>query len=139
MVDITQPNLVSPLVDMTPELPTLWQGWQEEKTVREEAQLSKLPKELLDILANSAKDLSFSPDETKILYTATASATIPDRLIPPLPSPDSQPEDRQLQPGKLYIYDLKEDRNFFIISESELAKPTPTPTGKNRGIRLRLY
>jgi len=114
LVDASILNSTTRLVDVTDQLVSLKRGWENEEKILEQAKLGKLPEELLGILGKSAKDIFFSPDETKILYTATASATIPKELIPPLPGASNQPESRELNPGKIYVYDLKEDRNFAI-------------------------
>lgn len=76
--------------------------------------LLTLPTELQAILATSAANLVWSPRENKILYTATASATIPDNLIRPLPGSNNQPQERKLTAGKMYVYDIEEDRNFVV-------------------------
>ena len=49
-----------------------------------------------------------------ILYTASASGTLPDNLIPPLPGASTQHQERVIQGGQTYVYDIKEDRNFLI-------------------------
>ena len=48
------------------------------------------------------------------MYTATASATLAKNLIPLPPQVSDQPETRMLEPDKIYVYDLKEDKNFAI-------------------------
>jgi hypothetical protein len=49
------------------------------------------------------------------MYTATASASLPDNLLEkPLPGSSTQPQARTLAPNSLYVYDLEEDRNFLI-------------------------
>lgn len=76
--------------------------------------LSNLPDELETIFAIRATDVVFSPDETKILYTASASATIPTGLLPMLPGSSTQRQERAIKPAHRYIFDIKEDRNFEI-------------------------
>lgn len=73
-----------------------------------------LPPVLKEILASSAGELAWSPRENKIMYTATASATIPDDLIRPLPGSNTQPQSRVLVANNIYVYDLEEDRNFLV-------------------------
>ncbi len=132
LLDADQLNLDTNLVDITQELPDIYRQWKEEKLLREEAKLSKLSKELLEILRETTKNLEFSPDETKILYTATASASIPEEIISPLPASSTQPESRDLEPGKIYVYNLKEDRNFLITEEKEgVPSPTWFPTSNH--------
>lgn len=76
--------------------------------------IAKLPTELKDFSA------IFSPDESKILYLATASATLPKYLKTYLPGTNPTPETRSLTSGNVYIYDLKEDKNYFIADCSLL-------------------
>jgi hypothetical protein len=88
--------------------------WAEIIETRENQKLEALPLVMRDILATSAASLAWSPRENKLLYTATASATIPDELIRPLPGSSTQVQKRQLEAGMTYVYDLEEDRNFQI-------------------------
>ncbi len=69
-----------------------------------------------EVLATAAANLLWSPKENKLLYTATASATIPNDLIKPLPGSSTQPQSRTLAAGETYVYDLEEDRNFKVPS-----------------------
>lgn len=111
-------------VDVTADLEEILAAWEEEKTLRRQAQVSKLPKELLKVMNHSVGDFLFSPDESKLLYVATGSATIPEEITPPLPATNPTPETRQIEPDKIYVYDLEEDKNFFITNASELLKPS---------------
>lgn len=88
--------------------------WQTEAKQKLDSQIKSLPSPLDDILSRKAKDIEFSPDETKILYTASGSATIPDNLIKPVPGASTQKQDRDLKDGNTYVYDTKEDRNFLV-------------------------
>lgn len=136
LLDANQLNLDTNLVDVTEQLETIKRRWEEEETIREKAQLGKLPTKLLETLEGASKEIFFSPDETKLLYTATASATIPEEIIPPLPAANTQPESRELEPGKIYVYDLKEDKNFYLMDapDSTVSSVSPIswfPTSKH--------
>jgi dipeptidyl aminopeptidase/acylaminoacyl peptidase len=131
LLDASQLNADTNLVDITSGLPRIFQRWEEEKKLKEEAKLSELPEELLMILQDGTKDIVFSPDETKILYTATASASIPKDLIPPLPAPNPQPESRDLEPERIYVYDLEEDKNFYLMDEDKSKILSWFPTSKH--------
>lgn len=93
-------------------------SWNEELTKRKEAQISKLPDELEDILRRKTSSFMLSPDEEMILYTASASASIPANIIKQLPGASTQKQERNLKNGRTYVYDIKEDRNFLIIEDS---------------------
>lgn len=120
LVDVNNPN--QQLTNVTSILQTILDDWQETRRVREEQKFITLPKQMQDILATSAANLVWSPKETKVMYTATASATIPDDLIKPLPGSSTQSQNRQIEPGKEYVYDVEEDRNFEIgLPEDKLS------------------
>lgn len=93
--------------------------WSEEKAKRLEAQTRGLPPTLADILTRKAKSVVFSPDENMILYTASASGELPNELIRPVPGSSTQPQERTIKEGHIYLYDIKEDRNFLIGEELE--------------------
>jgi hypothetical protein len=99
--------------------------WNQNRTTHELQKFSTLPAALKDLFATASADLEWSPREDKLLYTATASAAIPDDIIKPLLGSSTQPQERQLIPGHIYVYDLEEDRNFLID-----AVPVPVPGSK---------
>jgi hypothetical protein len=91
--------------------------WEEEMYVRERQFLTQFPLEIVAIATQSAKNVYLSPDKKRLLYTATTSATIPDTIVPPLPSTNRHPEERSLTAGGIYVYDRKEDKNFRVGTE----------------------
>ena len=114
ILDINNSDLTLKLKDISEQKETILAQWQKEKEIVAMAQISRLPEELTLILDKAVRDITFSPDETKIMYIATASASIPKELIPPMPGASTQTESREIQADKTYIYDLKEDRNFAV-------------------------
>ena len=58
--------------------------------------------------------ISWSADETKVLYQASSSATLPIIINPRLIGTNSTPEQRNLEKDGIYVYDIKEDRNYKI-------------------------
>lgn len=129
LLEAAQLNPASSLVDISGSLDQIAKRWQEEEAIKEEARYKKVPLELREILASSAANIAFSPDNSKILYQATVSAEIPPDLIPPVVAASTQKETRQLTPGQFYVYDIKEDRNFALPLSLPLP-PSPTPTPK---------
>lgn len=93
--------------------------WEIELKRRKQSKLRGLPEELVDILERKSSALLFSPDKDMIMYTASASATLSENLIKQLPGASTQKQDRQIKKDHTYIYDIKEDRNFLIDSNSE--------------------
>lgn len=104
------------LIGATAQLPFLLSNWEQEITQREQQLYAALPEEMMAIATQSAKNIYFSPDGEKMLYTATASAVIAEELIPQLPASSTQEQERQLRPNHTYVYDLKEDRNFHLFA-----------------------
>ena len=119
LIDPNTLNSATELIDVTSNLPIIRQQWEKEEKQKRNQRLTKLPPELLEILKAGSKDIVFSLDETKILYTATASAQIKDNLIPQIPAASTQKQERTLKPGQTYVYDIKEDRNFLITETGQ--------------------
>jgi len=115
IIDSTKFNDLIDMIDVTYTLSPILHDWEIELARLEQIRLADLP----DYFANSATtsaitNLYFSPDGDKLLYQSLSNTTIPDGLIPPLPSSSTQVESRELKNGNWYTYDLLEDRNFLI-------------------------
>ncbi|MBM3205428.1 PEGA domain-containing protein [Candidatus Shapirobacteria bacterium] len=119
LLDISVLNDDTKLIDMTEQKEILQKRWLDEQEIVQKDKMTSLPEELSLILEDSAKDFAFSPDESRLMYTATAAASIPKELIPPLPGASSQKEARDIEKGKIYVYDFKEDRNFYLMDEQD--------------------
>lgn len=104
-------------------------SWEKLKKDKEKALMDSLPKKLKKVVSEEFKILEWSSDETKILYEASQSAEIPLIINPPLIGTDSTPEIRNLKKGEVYVYDIKEDRNYKILDsvpeKSEAFSPLP--------------
>lgn len=103
--------------------------WEEEIYLRERQFLAKFPKEILELTKNAAKNVYLSPDKKRLLYTATATATLAENIVPPVPSTNTQAEARTLEPGAIYVYDREEDKNFKVATVAalpDLLNPTAT-------------
>lgn len=103
--------------------------WNDIKEQRLQDQLVTVPPEFTDMASASARIISFSPDETKILYEATASGTLLPIITPPLIGTNPTEETRTITSGNVYVYDMKEDKNYFITKASVIA-PTPAKNAK---------
>lgn len=106
--------------DVSINLPTILKQWESDRKTKVGQKLAGFPQEFSNIASNSAHILSFSPDENKILYEATVSATIPIIINPPLLASNPTPEIRDISPGKLYVYDTKEDKNFTVAGTNDM-------------------
>lgn len=114
LLSVSGMNDEGDIKDVTSRLPVLLAGWHQELDLKDQERFKELPPVMRKIATESAAAMYFSPDEKRFLYTATQEIIIPDRLIPDLPSESTQQEDRQLKPGGVYIYDMKEDRNYKV-------------------------
>jgi len=104
----------SPPTNITALLDTVASNFKQEKEQAEAARLSSLPRVLRSFIPSNLEVISWSPDETKVLYKASASATMPIVINPRIIGSNSTPEERRLEEGGFYVYDLKEDRNYKL-------------------------
>ncbi len=114
-------------VPVTNQLSTILTQWQALENSRYQAETAKLNPKLLTSIATAGGKLIFSPDENRFLYEATAAGAIPPILATYLPGTNPTPQVRQIKPGNLYVYDIKEDRNYEI-GHSSLAISDPQVT-----------
>lgn len=122
LLNASSENKTTSLINAAFQVSSLLIDWQQQLALEDEKHLVKLPLEMQKIATQSATLLYFSPNEEKLLYTATASANLPDHMIPPLPAINSQVQNRNLEPGSIYVYDIKEDTNFLIKAKAFDAK-----------------
>jgi len=92
--------------------------WSIEEKKRLDAKLKNVPNDLTSILKTKSESILFSPDEKMLIYTASGSATLPEGLIKALPGSSTQKEERKIESGKTYVYDIKEDKNFLIDEDA---------------------
>ncbi len=118
--------------DMSSTLKETLVTWKTLLDKKYETQLAKFPPFMQNIASGSATSIFISPDQDRLLYTATADLTISPSLIPPIPASNSQPEERHIHPGNTYVYDRREDRNFLVRSLTPTPTPTPTPQTRNK-------
>ncbi len=118
LLDVSRVNDLDALADISFRRKQLLSDWEDEMALREQQFLGKFPPALIKIATTSATNVFFSPDKKRLLYTATESATLEPNLIPALPGANSQPEERQLQAGGIYIYDREEDKNFRVGTQN---------------------
>jgi len=114
LLDINRKSVLNELPDVGFRLKEILSEWEAEMYIRERQYLSKFPPRVLEVASQSAINVYLSPDKKKILYTATASTTLAENLVPPLPAANTQPQERTLVPGTTYVYDREEDRNFKV-------------------------
>ncbi len=102
--------------DVTVTFATVKQMWDKQITEKSQSQLSSLRAPLHQFVKDNWHILAWSPDQTKILYEATTSATMPEIITPPLIGTNSIAQQRDLQANSVYAYDTKEDRNYLLTT-----------------------
>ena len=102
------------LFDVSTSKQTLLDAWQKEKEKNTQKILETFKKDLVKIATDSFHIISFSPDETKILYQAKKNFTLPIFIKPSLPATNQTEETRDLKKDYFYVYDKKEDKNYEI-------------------------
>ncbi len=123
-IDLAQPNAGAVPVSNIKQVQSEWQQIKEQ---RQTEQLVTVPKLFTDMASASAQLLAFSPDETKILYEATAAASLPQIIVPPIIGTNPTEETRTITVGGLYVYDIKEDRNYHVTDKDKLREPQKAP------------
>ncbi len=135
LVDSNRLNQIVPPVQSKE---TLLATWKKEQATIDEEKLAPLAPEFISIATDSMHIMAFSPDELKILYEATASATLPIIITPRVIGTNPTPENRDLIKDHIYVYDLKEDRNYDLGDAKKYGiiahqtYPSPTPTSKSK-------
>jgi Tol biopolymer transport system component len=107
------PRNVSSTID---EVREEWSTTQEQLV---EKFASTLPDKSRQFILDNFSTPKLSPEGDKIFYIASQSATMPLFINPPLPSTNSTPENRTINQGHAYVYQLKEDKNYILYSPVE--------------------
>ncbi|MFC1710128.1 PEGA domain-containing protein [Patescibacteria group bacterium] len=124
-------------VNITSSLDKILTDWEEESQKRINSQFRGLPDEIKEVLEN-AKMVQFSPDEKRVMYTATAEVTLSDNLIKPVPGANAVIQNRHIKKDHTYVYSIKDDTNYLILEDSsKLLEDNPKealmwfPTSRN--------
>lgn len=129
LLNINELNDEAKIKDSSSRLPVLLAQWHQLLDAKDRERLILLPKSMQAVATASAEAVFFSPDELKMLFTASADLTIPERLVPDIPSESTQPESRDIKVGKIYVYDIKEDRNYAVFDSNPKAKSSLSSGG----------
>jgi len=121
LLEASRFNKTEDFRDVTAQLSIIFSEWEQELALKEKERLQILPEEIQQLATASAKNWYFSPDEKKILYTTLKEMSLPEEILPQLPASNTQKEERELKENRIYVYDLEEDKNFFI-KETEAAE-----------------
>jgi hypothetical protein len=102
------------LFNVTNSKNALIEAWEEEKENEINKVLETFKGEIQSIASSSINIVSFSPDQTKILYKARKNTNIPTIINPPLIASNQAKEERSIKTNDLYVYDKIEDKNFKV-------------------------
>ncbi len=116
-------------VNISSQKATILAQWEKDKKSKRDSLLRYLPPQISDVLERKTSNLVFSPDENMILYQASTSGDLPEGLVKPLPGSSTQKQARSIEKDNVYVYDIKEDRNFLIDSGGIM--PYWLPTGRH--------
>lgn len=120
-------NDLEGLKDVTATLTQILRDWELELAREEQVRTRELPDLFNELTKESVTNLYFSPDGHRLLYQALKDFDLPADLAPSLPASSTQPESRNLHPGGWYVYDLEEDKNFFLADGTLPDTTTTTP------------
>jgi hypothetical protein len=120
------------ITDITSDLKQIEKDWQNQTSILITSKLERIPKEIRPFVSTaSAQDIQFSSNEDKIFYLAQSDSQIPDQIITPPPAQSTQNQSRDIKKGNYYVYDTKDDTNFFIGNNSALQNPIWLPNSNN--------
>jgi hypothetical protein len=89
--------------------------WHQQRINKSAAQLKSLKTPIQKFAKQYFNILSWSPDESKILFQASASASMPLFQKPRLIGDNYLYEQRNLEKGGIYMYDIAEDYNTRVL------------------------
>lgn len=101
--------------DVTATLDSLNSLWNEQKLSQSKSQFFGFKPKLQNLIKDNFQILSWSEDETKILYVASRSASLPPIITPPFINSSPANETREINKGIVYVYDIREDKNYKIM------------------------
>lgn len=107
--------------DITASLPLYTDEWENQKIIKRNQTITSLPRKMRSFAQSNFDMMELAPEENKLLYTASASATIPP-MKKAVPGGNTTSETRTIEPGSIYVYDIKDDKNYLLWKKVEGAK-----------------
>jgi hypothetical protein len=138
LVDTTKSVNGEDVPDVSFTLDQILDSWQKEIKTENANQFNILKKDLKKIASSSMEILSFTADESRFVYSAKQNTVIPIIVNPRLVGTNSTPENREIKKGNLYIYDIKEDRNYEVQNSPPKADQPLAENDKNPNENLNL-
>lgn len=118
--------------DVVLTLEQILSSWEAEKDQSDSALQNSLIKNSLKKVASDSMQIkSFTVDGSKFIYQARKDAILPQIIKPAIAGANSTPEQRNLVSGKLYIYDIKEDKNYPVAETEDKITPLWLATSRH--------
>jgi hypothetical protein len=105
-----------PPQNITALLSTTEDQWNADKAEKELARMNSLRKPLKLLINSNFHIISWSPDETRIMYMASRSAELPVIINPRRIGIDTVREDRNIKQYSVYVYDIQDDVNMQVFA-----------------------
>ncbi len=113
--------------DVTQTIFQIQAQWEQERIAEQERQARTLHSKLRPFYTQHFKNAQIAPENDRILYTASGSATLPIIISPRLKGTNSTPEVREIKDGNIYSYDIKEDRNYLLWEKNDDSTSSAVP------------
>ena len=124
LLNLDAPITSASLVDVTYKLSLIQKEWQTKESSIIDSRIERLPEAIRPLVSTeSAKSISLSSTDDKVLYLAASSSAIPEKISPAPPAQSTQTQSRDIVKGNYYVYDLKDDTNFLIGPQSSVINP----------------
>jgi hypothetical protein len=132
LISLDSPVSSQKLTNVTDNLEDIYTEWQTQTSLIINTKLNGIPEEIKPLIATeSSQYLQFSSDDNKILYLAQKDGQITPDIITPPPAQSTQTQERQIQSGNYYVYDIKDDTNFLIDSKDNLSQISWLPNSSS--------
>lgn len=131
LIDLSTTTNYKNLYDVTARLSLIKEEWRLQEQDIIKTKLTLIPKELQPFISTtSAKSIIFNEDDTKVLYLAQADGNLKKDIITPPPAQSTQNQSRDIQKDNYYVYDFKDDTNFWVGSK-DLYRPAWVANSNN--------
>jgi PEGA domain-containing protein len=132
LIDLNTNLSGKPLYDITAQLPIIQKQWSDLEQEIIKTKLQNVPEQVTAFISTeSSSHVQPYNSKDKVLYLATISGQLENNIITPPPSQSDQPQQRQIEAGNYYIYDIKQDTNFLIGSTDDIKNPFWLPASNH--------
>jgi len=105
----TNPQDITAIYSVTMDL------WKEQRAEKEAARIKSLKPDIQKFAKKNFRIIAWNVDDNKVLFQASQSAQMPVFKKPRIIGNNNLYEQRSLQEGSIYVYNIKEDFNTRIL------------------------